>query len=194
MPIEFSAAPVDVANEALGLLGKDPITDIEDTADPVAVVCLQYYRSLLRTLLREHAWNFAKVRVQLAENATEPLSQWAHSFTLPATCYRVLQVNNSDESRWEIEGRELRTDETTIIIEYIAWTDDPNIWDGSFHQAFVTLLASRLATVLNSDMRKSNDLYKLYQEQILDAKAIDGQESAREAMRCTVLTDDIREE
>jgi hypothetical protein len=193
MPVTFNVAPVDVVNEALGQLGKDFITDLDDTNDPVAVKAKQYFGSVLRTMLRDHIWNFAKTRIALGQNVTAPLSGWAYSYALPGDCFRVLTLNSSDKSIWEIEGRNLLTDESPAVIQYIRWVDDPNQWAGDFYQAFVTHLAVRFAPAFHSDMAKASDLYKLYQMQLADAKAVDGQESSQEQMSCDDLTDAIRE-
>jgi hypothetical protein len=197
-PISFAASAVDVVNESLGLVGKDPITDLEDTADPVAIKSSMYFGSLLRSLLRSHTWNFAIDRVDLAENATAPISGFSHSFALPVNCFRVLGVNEGPRDEpsgvaWKLEGRNLLTDEATARIRFVKWQSDPNYWDGSFYQAFVSLLGARLATAFNSDSNKAVELLRLYQLQIMDAMAIDGQESSVETMSCTALTDDIRE-
>ena len=66
MPLTYEVAPVDVVSEALGQLGKDPIVDLDDTTDPVAVLSRRYFISLLRTMLRDSDWNFAPARVELA--------------------------------------------------------------------------------------------------------------------------------
>jgi len=194
LAITFNVSPVDVANEALGQLGKDFLTDLDDTADPVAVKAKQYFGSLLRTMLRDHIWNFAKFRVELVASAAAPISDWTYQYPLPADCFRVVRVNNSDRSIWELEGRNLMSDESSVIIQGIKWEIDPNIWDGAFYQAFVTYLAVRFAPAFHTDVAKSSDLYKLYQMQLLDAKAVDGQEGSQEQMTATELTDDIREE
>lgn len=194
MAVIFEVAPVDVINEALGQLGRAPISDPDNADDPVAVLCKRYFVSLLRTMLRDHPWNFAKDRIKLAQNATAPISDWAYAYTLPADCFRVLKVNNSDKSIWEIERRNLLSDESAILIQYIRWEDDPNRWDGMFYQAFVTFLTVRLAPALSTDKEKASDLYRVYQMQLMDAKAVDGQESSPEQMTSTELTDDIREE
>jgi len=109
-------------------------------------------------------------------------------------CYRVVKLNDSTTVKWEIEGRNLLTDETAAIIEYIRWEDDPNRWDGAFHQAFITFLTMRFATAFDSDMTKATEMFKLYKEQRDDAKAIDGQERSTEEMVYTGMTDDIRDE
>ena len=193
MAITFEVAPVDVANEALGIIGKDFIIDLDDPLDPVAVKSKRYFESTLRAMLRDHPWNFAKRRIELAWTGIAPVNEWAYAYALPPDCMRVLQVNNNDKSLWKVEGRELLSDESEVIIEYIKWIDDPNFWGGAFYQTFVTYLAVRLAPTFNSDMAKSNDLYKTYQAQLWDARAIDGQEGSQEQMVCTDLTDDIRE-
>jgi hypothetical protein len=194
MPIVFLVAPVDVCNESLGLLGKAKIGDLDVTTDPVAVDCKQYFGSLLHTMLRDHPWNFCDTDAELAQSIDAPIIDFAYKYALPADCVRVNAVNGDDNRRaWKVRGRFIHSNETTIIISYNTWVDDPNQWNGDFRQAFVTLLASRLATALNSDLVKSNDLYKLYLEQLSTAKATDGQENPSEQMVCTALDEDIRE-
>lgn len=193
MPVTFLVSPVDVANEALGMLGRPPITDLDSDTDPIAVQARLHFGSALRAMLRDHIWNFAHERRALAANAVAPISEFTTAFALPDNCFRVLSLNNSTQDIWRIEGRNLVTNYSTATIEYIKWVDDPNLWDGKFHEAFVTLLASKLAAALNTDNAKSSDLYNLYMAQLIDAKAVDGQESSNETVVCTTLTDDIRE-
>lgn len=193
MTISFNTGPAEVASEALGLLGRAPISDLENTDDPVCVLSKQYFSSLLRTMLRDHTWKFAKHRQSLSQDLVAPLSGWTYGYTLPTDCFRVLQVNDSDNSRYEIEGRTLLSDEATIILEFIRWEVDPSVWDGLFYQAFVTYLAVRLVPALNTDKEKASDLYKLYLMQISDAKSVNGAEGPTEEFTCDVLTDAIRE-
>jgi len=195
MAIVFLVAPVDVCNESLGLLGKAKIGDLDLTTDPVAVDCKQYFGSLLSTMLRDHKWNFADTDQELGVSVEEPLAGFTYKYALPDNCLRVNAVNGDDNrQRWKVRGRFIHSNETTIVLSFNEWVDDPNQWTGDFRQAFVTLLASRLATALNSDMAKSNDLYKLYQVQISDARGTDAQENPTEQMECTALTSDVREE
>jgi len=195
MAVIVTFAPVDICNESLGLLGKAKIGDLDNTADPVAVDCKQYFGSLLVAMLRDAKWNFADVDQELAQDAAVPLTGFAYQYTLPNDCVRVNSVNGIFNRRlWKVRGRKIHSNETSIILSYNQWVDDPNQWTGDFRQAFVTLLGSRLAMALNSDAVKSNDLYKLYQVQMSDAKATDSQEGSQEVMVSTVLTDDVREE
>ncbi len=196
MALAFNTDPVEVVNEALGQLGKADITDLNDTTDTVAVKAKRYFLSLLRTMLRDHDWNFARARRTLAQNAAAPESEYSYAYALPDDCLFVRQMNGTDHpsSQWKIEGRDLITNDSTVIIKYTRWIDDPNIWCGSFHQAFVTLLAVRFAPAFDVDNAKASDLYKVHQMQLFDAKAIDGAEGSLEQIQSTALTSDIREE
>lgn len=196
MALAFSTETVEVVNEALGLIGKAPITDLDDTTDTVAVKAKRYFLSLLRTMLRDHDWNFARERRSLAQNVTAPISEYSYSYALPDDCLYVRQMNGTDHpsSRWKIEGRNLLTNDSEVVIKYTRWIDDPNIWCGSFHQAFVTLLAVRFAPAFDVDNAKASDLFKVHQMQLWDAKAVDGQEGSHDQINCTALTSDIREE
>lgn len=192
MPVIPSFSPVDVCNEALGQIGTSFITSLANT-DRVSVLCNQYFPSLLSMMLREHKWNFAYKRVELGLEVDVPVSEFAHQFALPADCVRVFTLNGSEVEGWKVEQRKVLTDSTTAIIEYIAYIDDPNIWDAMFRQAYATLLASRLAGPLTGNMEEAQTLYNLYRVQLADAKAVDGQEGSTDVYTCTVLTDDIRD-
>jgi hypothetical protein len=194
MTISFNLAPVDVVNEALGQLGKDFITDLDDDTDPTAVKAKQYFGSLFRTMLRGHDWNFAHERVALAVSATAPVSGFTFAYPLPGDCFHVRRVNGTDHPnyQWKLEGRSIVTNLTPVVIEYTRWIDDPNLWDGEFHQAFVTRLATRYAPAFHVDTAKASDLYKLYQMEIADAKASDAQEGSQDQMTAPDYLD-IRE-
>lgn len=196
MALAFNTDPVEVVNEALGQLGKADITNLDDTADPVAVKAKRYFLSVLRSMLADHDWNFARARRTLAQNAVAPISEYTYAYALPDDCLFVRQMNGTDHpsSQWKIEGRDLLTNDSTVIIKYTRWMDDPNMWSGGFHQAFVTLLAVRFAPAFDVDNQKASDLFKVHQMQLFDAKAVDGQEGSQEQVNCTTLTSDVREE
>lgn len=183
---------VDISNEALGQTGKAFITSLDDP-DQASRLCKQYIPSLLTTMLRDHKWNFAEEHAELAQEAATPLIKFTYQYALPPDCMKVWTLNESDTVAWIVKGRKLLTDESTAKIDYTRYVDDPNEWDGSFRQAVVTYLASRLAGPLTGDMRKMKDLYDLYIVQLSDAKATDGQEGSTETYESTALTDDIRD-
>jgi len=61
----------DICNMALARLGEASIADIAGTT-PVPVLCTLYYAQTVRSLLREHRWNFAVKRTLLEPTWVTP--------------------------------------------------------------------------------------------------------------------------
>jgi hypothetical protein len=105
----------DLLNDALGQIGASRITSIDD-GSVNANHCQTFYPALRDGMIRAHHWNFAIVRVELAQDATPPAAGWSYSYTLPADCLKVIEYNggslaitNPDLPRvlalFKIEGR-----------------------------------------------------------------------------------------
>lgn len=164
----------DICNAALGLIGQNFITGLDDGTH-TANQCNIFFLPARDACLRDHLWNFAQKRAALAQT-TAPGSQWSYAYQLPADCLRVIALNAAAQREWAVEGRTLVTNEPTVIILYIAKVDDVNLWDALFVDAFTILLASKLALAVAHDAGYSADLFKLYNLRLADAKAVDGQE------------------
>jgi len=187
---------VDVCNSSLGFIGQPVISALTD-GSKAANDCAREFPILLRGTLRDHKWNFAYSRISLAEDATPPISDYAHSYTPPADALRIWQV--SEEYAWRVELgpdgliRKILTDmPSPIIIEYVRYVDDPNVWSGGFTSAFITLLASRLAGCIANDYKGGTMLYQRAVAELWEAKAVDGQEGTQTRMESTTLTTDVR--
>ena len=77
------ASVVDICNSALNLLGASTITTLtEDSKN--ARLCNQRYEPIRNRIFRSHAWNCLTKRVQLAEDSSAPVVEYANQFTLPA--------------------------------------------------------------------------------------------------------------
>src|SRR5258706_7161606 len=148
-----------------------------------------FFEPVRDACLRDHKWNFALKRRQLAET-TAPLPEWSDAYHLPPECLRVMELNDDPELQWEIEGRTLVTDAPAATILFIAKADDVNAWDALFIDAFTTLLASRLALAVAHDAGYSVELLKVYSLRYVDAKGVDGQEQGvPDALAAPDLTD-----
>jgi hypothetical protein len=165
----------DVCNMALGMIGQNFIVAIDDGTH-TANQCKLFYEPSRDACLRDHKWNFAQKRQALAQT-TSPASGWSYAYTLPPDCVRVVELNGTPELQWAVEGRALVTDEPAATILFIAKSDDVNLWDALFVDAFTTLLASKLALAVAHDAQYSAQLLGLYQSRYGDAKAVDGQEA-----------------
>jgi hypothetical protein len=171
----MSTSNVQIANNALIRIGASSIISFTENSEAARAVNL-IFSQVRNAVLRDHIWNFALRRVQLALNDTAPAFGYGNSFALPTDCLRVIQMEEKDMV-YVIEGRNLLTDEGTAKIIYLAEITDPTQYDPMFVEA----LSARLAAELAIPLADSNSLYQnmmeVYRMKITDARSIDGQES-----------------
>ncbi len=190
----------DCLNDALSQIGAARVTAIDDGSKN-ANFCQQFYPNLRDSLLRSHHWNFAMKRVELARDAAAPAFEFAFSYTLPADCLKVTEYNgaSTDTStlslfeaqiifHYRVEGRKLLTNDGQVKIVYISRVTDPNIWDAMFYQALAAMLASKLASAITKDEKKTLAKMQEGTHLLSLAMAVDGQEGSIEAYR----TDDLK--
>lgn len=150
------ASCVDICNDALGLLGMDSITDIDDTDDANAVKCSQFFDLTRDALLRRHAWGFAVTRAELAQSETSPSFGYEYAYPLPSDCLRVLVAAEEGEDldspvlataglQYAIEAGSVLTDSETCYIKYIKRIEETGYYDSLFCDALSKALAVKLA-------------------------------------------------
>lgn len=182
---------VEICNQALTLIGDQPITALSDDNDRARVATL-FYQDTVDAVLRVHPWGFAKARAELALAAGSPEFGYDYHFTLPTDpkCLRVLEVEEDYPGQipYSIEGRKLLCDESTIKILYIAQITD----SGNFDALFADCLAARLAMAFAMALSKQKTLIelaaKVYESKIGEARTIDGLESTKKEIYNTTLT------
>ncbi len=144
----------DVASQALARLGEPPISSFSEATETAEKVS-QLYESTILSLLGKYDWNWASRRVALSiDGALTPANEWRHAFLMPTLRLdRVgnpVRVYNSTALRapeifdYELEGKHLLTNNTTIVIEYIQRKAE-SLWPGYFEELAVEALAARLA-------------------------------------------------
>lgn len=193
---------VDLLNDALSQIGSSPILSIDDGSIS-ANHCQRLYPALRDALIRGHHWNWAMTRVELAEDATPPATEFAFSYTLPSDCLKVVEFAGSNLRTpdsiplldthgvftYKIEGRKLLTNYGSALIVYLARVTNPDLWDPLFYQVLSTWLASKLASAITKDDRKSSELLNKAVTVLLPlATAVDGQEGSVETIISDVLT------
>lgn len=174
-------AKADVYAEALALIGQDPASPGDGSK--AANFADIFYQPLVDAALRAVKWNCAVARsAKLAADATAPNFKWTYRYALPNApdyCLKVWGLNDDEDAIYAVEGRYLMSNDSNVKIEFSKRVVDPDLWDAMLYQAITTGLASKLAAALLKDTKRALDLYKLYQAQLADAAAVDGQEGSR---------------
>ena len=181
---------VDISNAALNTLGATNITSLTEDSWAGRLIN-QRYELVRDAVFRSHNWNSLIKRADLAQNAVAPAFGYTYQYTLPTDCLRVLEfsngtlmypqdnmTSNSGGPVYVIEGRELLSDEGTVLIKYIARIEDPNQYD----TLLIDTLAARLAMEICYAITGSNAMISttkaLYDEKIKEARFVDATEGA----------------
>jgi len=166
---------VEIANRAITFLGGEPITNLnDDTKEGRA--CFRLYEQTRDFVLRDHPWNFAIFRAELAANTTAPVYEFTNAYDFPDGCLRILEVNTLEE--WKVEGRQIVTDEgAPLQIVYIKQITDPNQFDTKFIEAYAMRLAADIAYDITASQTVVANAENKYAVLIKEARLIDAQES-----------------
>ena len=120
---------IDICSQALILLGEKPISSFEDGTD-ASQICSALYPQFKNMLLTVHKWRVTMSKRQLSRLSAAPINEWSYAYQLPSDLFSLKAVLNSldtspaEVTDFEIFGRELHTDEGTIVLEYQIETDE----------------------------------------------------------------------
>jgi|TARA_E500000318_G_scaffold98107_1_gene99180 hypothetical protein len=188
------ATEVSICSNALRRLGDDPITSLTDDSER-ARLCNAFYEDARDACLRSHPWNFAITRASLTQLSDSPVYGYDYQFALPTDpyCLRVLAMEYEDYifkvENFSTQGRVLLTDEETAKIIYIARITDTTLFDSLFVDTLITKLASDLAYPVTNSLKVQEQMYKLYQLKLSEARSIDGQEGFIDDLVSDTFTD-----
>ena len=188
------ASVVDMCNSALNLLGASTISALTDDSKN-ARLCNQRYEPVRNRVFRSHAWNCLTKRVQLAQDSTAPVVEYANQYTLPADCLRVLKIHtgstDSIESSidYKIEGKKVKTNEGTVYLVYIALDTDPNNYDTYLLEALAAALAADLAYAITNNATLAKNYEATADERLREARFIDATENSLGTVESNEFTD-----
>jgi len=183
---------VDIANEALNIIGANTISALDENSK-AAIVVNQRYSTIRDSVFRDHPWNCLMSRATLAQDTETPDFGYTYQYTLPTLpyCLRVLEFSNGTSSYpqdnmtnntggpvFVVEGRKLLTDEGTVKIRYIARVEDPNEYDASLIDALAAKIATEICYSITGSASLVNTTFQLYQQKLSVAKNVDATEGA----------------
>ena len=171
----MATSVVQIVNNALVKIGANAILTLTEDSEATRAANL-IYEQIRDTCIRDHVWNFAVNRIELAQNSTAPAFEFSYQYNLPSDCLRVLQMENMDMV-YQIEGGKLLTNEGTAKILYLARVEDVNLFDSMFVEALSARIAAELAVTLAESNTLYSNMMEMYNRKIADARSMDAQES-----------------
>jgi len=150
---------VQICNLALARIGGPRIVTIGEST-VAGEACDLFYANTYDMALRAHDWKCAIKRASLAQNATAPIFGWDYGYALPPDCLRVIEMNKQDYG-FDVEGRNLLTDETTAKIRYVS-----RVTTGTLDPLCVQSIYVHLAIELVIPIGKKADMKKELSEEL----------------------------
>ncbi len=174
-----TSSEVDICNLALTKIGHDSITALSENSK-AGRLCNLHYGSLRDTILREHTWNFAVTRVNLALSTTTPEYEFSYQHALPTDLLRVLSTDLPTDAIWKIEGRFLLSDSDTVRLLYIKQVTDTTQFDQLFIETLSARIAAELALPLSDSTTLLEAMTQLYERKLRAARFVDATEGVPE--------------
>lgn len=142
--------PVEIANQALGLLTEAPIDSLEDNYKAARLVNL-HYETTREAELSKYAWTFAMFRADLEHADLGEGETFRYQYAIPEDALRVLPLTDNGENdgvpiSYRTEAGGIVSDQSgPRTVRYVANIVDPAEWPAVFAEVFIAALAIKLA-------------------------------------------------
>ena len=188
------ASIVDIANNALNILGASTISSLtEDTKN--ARICNQRFENVRNRVFRGHPWNCLIKRVQLAQNSTAPVIEYTYAYALPSDFLRCLKIHNGTTDSvasnldYKLEGTNIVTDEATVYLVYVAKDTDPNNYDSYLYEVLGYQLAADIAYGITNNATLAKNLLVDADEKLRESRFVDATENSTDTVEANEFTD-----
>lgn len=186
---------VDIANQALYILGALPIVSMDDNTTE-ADLMRTMYEPAKQQCLRSYPWRCATKTATLAQLSTPPVNTyWQFQYAWPDDAIRILRVYNlsypyniqnmTDE--WESNGRTLLAHQAEVAADYVFDVPEPQM-DSHVSMVLVAQLAMDCSYAITGGVSRESQLAKMYDRKLQEARTTDRQEASHKTFRIDSLT------
>lgn len=206
----MAVSAVSICNQALGWLGADTITSLNDETKE-AQLCKDNFDELRDAVLLEREWTFAVRRLILTPLLADPVYGYEHQFLLPTDVLRALNIPTSlgtfgglpflaggggadtDQGLpdWRVEnsadGNVILANVERIRLRVIWRVVNEKLWSPMFVQALAGRIAADLAMPLVNSRLLQKDMWALYEMKLAKATTMDGMQGRHEVKRSDQL-------
>ena len=181
------ASKTEISNMALVNLGITTLISSLTERSVEAKLCKLYIDSVIKEVLRDFDWNFAKRTVSLSLLNDSNEGKFQYSYLYPSECVKFLKIssgayveNNNTKIPFEIELNDsdkkiIKTNEYQATGVYTKYIEDPSLYPEDFISAISYMLSFKIAPGLDRAQRR-NDMFTIYDDVISRAKKNAGNE------------------
>lgn len=182
----MTTTDVEIASNALVLLGEEPIEAFDDDTVP-ANTMLRLYARTYKSLLTRRRWTFASGQSQLSKLLTAPSSRYQIAYQLPANMLDLLSVD-PDYIQYDIYGKKLYTDyDGELWIDH-KYKPEENDLPDYFIEYMEAYLAMKAALPITEDVGKFNAMNALQKELAREARLADSKQRKNQGIKRFPLT------
>ncbi len=171
----------DVANEALGILGVKPISDIAD-AGTLPEACRRMFPITKKALFRSHPWNCLLSRVTTAPEVATPAWGFTYKHKLPTGCLKLWRINGMrlPYNKFRVEQGFILANVDYLELLFVKDTVDYSLLDPNLYEALAYKFAMKMHRLVGAKTKNVQDLKALYDEFLGDAILSDSAETQEE--------------
>lgn len=163
-----SVSDIQLASNALILLGHEPISSFEEPTAG-AQVASNLFKSSYEHALTMHRWRFAAKKVKLARLTAVPLGEYAYKHQLPTDCLYVIKALSGD---YEIYEDKLYSNTPEETIDYIYKVASDRL-PAYFVKMCEFFLASQFALTITGDINKTTVMTQIFEKMYRQARFLD---------------------
>jgi hypothetical protein len=177
------ASQIDICNLALSWIGGKKIYDLAENSVEAQLVSTNYPLSR-DAVLAARMWTFATKQATPSPAVGTPPVPWTYQYLIPSDCLRVFRVTDGNDIAlgnqgannlpWERQGQYILCDSSSIIMTYVTQVLDPTLFSPGLVQALAARMAADLAVTYTENRSLQADLWKIYDEKMKEAAAVDG--------------------
>ena len=170
---------IKLASNALVLLGHEPIASFEESTAGATIANTLYESSYL-SLLTSHRWRFATKTQLLSRLSAAPEGNFSYQFQLPSDLLYLIKTDS--RSKYEIYGNTLRTNNSTVEIDYIYRVKESQL-PAYYIKMVEFFLAMEFALPLTGSLDKGSYYRMMFEAQLKRAKFADSSQRPGDPMR-----------
>jgi hypothetical protein len=173
---------VNIANQALMMLGASPIVSFDDgSTEAIAVNTL--YEPAKSQVLRAYPWRCATNAATLALLADAPVNPlYEYAYAWPEDAVRILNImvdgnRHMTNIAWETQGKTVLANVQNIMATYVYDVEEPDL-DAHVEMALVAKLAMDMCYTLTASNTREGALAQIFEMKLNEARTTDRQEAS----------------
>jgi len=176
------ATAIDMASNALLLLGDNPISTLDGSEPGTgALVAANLYEETYKAVLSSYPWSFALKELYLSRLSQTPdeKTYYQYAFQVPADNIRIWKVMSYN--LYSVVGPYIYSNERSLLCRYIYKVDETYL-PASIVKAIEYKLAAEFAVPVTEDQNKAQFYEQKYLLQVAQAQTIDSQSEPQKSI------------